>query len=321
MWEFPLIPDQASTGARSVDLLVLFELGVVAFFTILVAALILVLCVRYRRGTKVDRSSPPTHSNILEASWIIPPLLISAVMFVWSADVFFEISTPPGDAQTIYIVGNQWMWKAQHPEGKREINELHVPLGRPILLKMISQDVIHSFFVPAFRIKQDVLPGRYTMAWFQPTKVGQYHLFCAEYCGTEHSRMVGTVHVMEPADYDAWLAERQSSSESMAEEGYRLFVEHHCSGCHGPEPSVQAPRLEGIYGKPVPIQIGEGDDVSVQFVTADDRYIRDSILLPKHEVVAGYKPIMPSYQGQIAEQDLVKIVEYIKSIGAEEPAE
>lgn len=321
MWDFPLIPDQASTGAKSVDDVFLFELAVVLFFTVAVAALILVLCIRYRRGNRVDRSAPPTHSNLLEMTWIVPPLLISAVMFVWATDVFFEVSTPPGDAQTIYVVGNQWMWKTQHPEGKREINELHVPLGRPILLKMISQDVIHSFFIPAFRVKQDVLPGRYTMVWFHPTKVGKYHLFCAEYCGTEHSRMGGNVYVMEPAEYDAWLAEGQSTTESMAEEGRRLFVEHHCSGCHGPDSSIQAPRLEGLYGKPVPIQVGEGEDAEVRFVKADDRYIRDSILLPKSEIVAGFKPIMPSFQGQIAEQDLVKIVEYIKSLGAKEAVE
>lgn len=321
MWDFPLIPDQASTGAKSVDAIMLFELAVVVVFTLLVAALILVLCIRYRRGTRVDRTAPPTHSNLLEATWIVPPLFISAVMFVWSADVFFEVSTPPGDAQTIYVVGNQWMWKTQHPEGKREINELHLPLGRPIVLKMISQDVIHSFFIPAFRVKQDVLPGRYTMLSFQPSKTGKFNLFCAEYCGTEHSRMGGHVYVMEPAEYDAWLAEGQSTTESMAQEGRRLFVENHCSGCHGPDSSVQAPRLEGVYGKPVPIQVGEAESEEVKFVMADDRYIRDSILLPKNEVVAGFKPIMPSYQGQISEQDLVKIVEYIKSIGAEEPAE
>lgn len=318
MWDFPLIPDQASTGAARVDALMLFETGILVFFTVLVMLIVLTLVIRYRRGSRVDRSNPPDHNNLLEAIWIIIPLILSAVMFVWATDVFFELSTPPGDAQTIYVVGKQWMWKTQHPEGRREINELHVPAGRAIKLRMTSQDVIHSFYVPAFRVKQDVLPGRYTEMWFRPTKPGRYHLFCAEYCGTDHSVMGGYVYVMEPADYEKWLAEGQDAGESMAEQGRRLFVQHHCSGCHGPESAVQAPRLEGLYGKPVPIQTGEDQ---VEFVMADDRYIRDSILMPKSEVVAGYQPIMPSFQGQIAEPDLIKIIEYIKSIGAEEVVE
>jgi cytochrome c oxidase subunit 2 len=310
MWNFPLFPQQASSYAGRVDAVFLAELGVVLFFTILICVLILTLAIRYRRGADVDRSRPPLHGRMTEAIWIGGPLILAMAMFVGATEVFFEMVTPPGDASTVYVIGKQWMWKLQHPEGRREINELHVPLGRPVKLVMTSQDVIHSFYVPDFRMKQDVLPGRYTTAWFEPTKVGKYHLFCAEYCGTNHSVMGGWVYVMDPAEYERWLT-GETSSSSMAQEGEGLFVQHHCAGCHGASQTVQAPRLEGVYGRPVPIQ--EGD--AVRFVTADDRYIRDSILMPQAQVVAGYKPVMPPYAGQIGEDDLLKIIEYIKSIG------
>ena len=312
MWNFPLVPDSASTMARKVDVLVLYELGIVAFFTGLICAIFLTLAIRYRRGTRVDRSHPMLYNPRLEALWIVVPLVIVTSMFVWATILFFEMYTPPGDAYVVSVVGKQWMWKLQHPEGKKEIDELHVPVGRPVKLRMTSQDVIHSFYVPAFRIKQDVLPGRYTELWFQPTRVGDYHLFCAEYCGTYHSGMVGTVHVMDPAEYERWLS-RSFVGPSMAKQGEELFVRHHCAGCHRGSQVVQAPRLEGVYGRPVPIQDPKTKEVA--FVTADDRYIRDSILLPKSQVVAGYEPVMPSFQGQIGEEDLLKIIEYIKSIG------
>jgi cytochrome c oxidase subunit II len=313
MWNFPLFPEQASSNAERVDFLFLFELGIVFFFTTLICVLILCFAVRYRRGSKVDRSHPPLSSRRLEAIWIGIPLTLSLVMYVWATVLFFDLYEPPGDAFEISVVGKQWMWYLQHPEGRAEINELHVPIGQPVKLTMTSQDVIHSFFVPAFRIKQDVLPGRYTTLWFRPTKVGRHHLFCAEYCGTNHSLMTGWVHVMEQADYERWLSER-GSGPSMAEEGEQLFVRHHCAGCHRGSQIVHAPRLEGVFGHPVPIQ--EGKDV--RFVVADDRYIRDSILMPKSEVVAGYEPVMPSFKGQISEQDLLKILAYIKSIGTKE---
>ncbi|MGZ3338099.1 MAG: cytochrome c oxidase subunit II [Isosphaeraceae bacterium] len=316
MWNFPLFPEQASTNASRVDALALFELGIVLFFTALICIMILTFAVRYRRGSKVDRSNPPLADRRMEAAWIIIPSILSLVMYAWATDVYFDLYEPPADAFDVSVVGKQWMWYLQHPEGRAEINNLHVPLGQAVKLTMTSEDVIHSFFVPAFRIKQDVLPGRYTTIWFRPTKIGRYHLFCAEYCGTNHSEMTGWVHVMEPADYERWLSVG-GSGPSMAEEGDRLFVRNHCAGCHRGSQIVRAPRLEGVYGHPVPIQ--EGKDV--RFVTADDRYIRDSILMPKSEVVAGYEPVMPSYQGRISEQDLLKILAYIKSIGNKEPGQ
>jgi cytochrome c oxidase subunit 2 len=219
----------------------------------------------------------------------------------------------PDDAAEVYVLGRQWMWELRHPGGKREINELHVPVGRPVRLTMTSQDVIHSFFIPAFRIKQDVVPGRYTSLWFQATKPGRYHLFCAEYCGTDHSGMVGSVVAMDPADFQQWL-EEGTAEESMSVAGERLFRQLGCSGCHAPNATVRAPLLEGVFGHPVPLDGGS-------FVQADERYIRDSILLPATQVVAGYKPVMPTFQGHISEEDLLKIVAYIKAIGKDERVE
>jgi cytochrome c oxidase subunit II len=312
MWNFPLFPDQASTMAPEVDALYFFELGIAGFFTALICAFILTFAARYRQKAIVDRSNPPTGSKLMEVVWIGVPLALGMVMFVWGANLFFRIYDPPGDAMEIAVVGKQWMWYLQHAEGRSEINELHVPLNRPIKLNMTSQDVIHSFYVPAFRVKQDVLPGRYTSLWFEPTQVGRYHLYCAEYCGTNHSTMGGWVTVMEPVDYQRWLTEA-GIGPSMADEGARLFVQHHCAGCHRGSQTVKAPQLEGVFGKPVPIQNGK----EVRFVTADAAYIRDSILMPKAQVVAGYEPLMPSFKDQISEPDLLKIIAYIKSIGAE----
>jgi cytochrome c oxidase subunit II len=316
MWNFPLFPDQASTNAERVDALYLFEVGILLFFTTLICVLILAFAVHYRSWAKVDRSHPPVTSRSMETIWIGIPAVLCLMMFAWGTKVFYDLYEPPVDAFDISVVAKQWMWYLQHPAGRAEINELHVPMGRPVKLTMTSQDVIHSFFVPAFRVKQDVLPGRYTSLWFRPTKIGRYHLFCAEYCGTNHSLMKGWVQVLEPADYERWLSEG-GAGPSMAQEGETLFVRHHCAGCHRGSQIVHAPRLEGVFGRPVPIQEGK----ETRFVLADDRYIRDSILLPKSQVVAGYEPVMPSYQGQISEQDLLKILAYIKSIGMKEPGQ
>jgi len=317
-WDFPLVPSQASSMSGKVDALFLYELAITVFFIALVCGLFLTLAVRYRRGTRVDRTNPIRTSLVLESLWIGVPLVLTMTMFFPGAVLFYQQYNPPTDASDVYVVAKQWMWKLKHPEGRREINELHVPLGRAVKLTMTSYDVIHSFYVPDFRMKQDVLPGRYTTTWFRPTKVGKYHLFCSEYCGTQHSMMGGWVYVMDPADYERWLAGGTSGGysggrqeTSMAREGEELFVRNHCAGCHRGSQVVKAPQLQGVYGRPVPIQ--EGKDI--RFVRADDRYIRDSILLPKSQVVAGYEPLMPSYKGVIDEEDLLKIIEYIKSIG------
>ena len=314
MWNFPLFPEQASSHAGQVDALYLAELGLVFFFTALICGLVVTFIIRYRKGTKTDRTPPPRTSHVLEATWIGIPLLLSIGMFVWSAILFHKLYDPPGDAYVIDVVGKQWMFYLQHPEGKREINHLHIPLGKPVRVRLISQDVIHSFYIPAFRVKQDLLPLRYTSLWFTPTKIGTYHLLCAEYCGTNHSRMGGTVTVMEPSDYEEWLS-IGSSGLSLAKEGEALFQQKGCGGCHGAGAggAVKAPHLEGVYGSQVPI-LNPGDK-EPHFVTADHRYIHDSIVLPKKEIVAGYEPLMPSYQDEIPEADLLKLIAYIKSIG------
>jgi len=313
MWDFSLFPDQASTLAKHVDVLYFFELGIAGFFTAMICVLILAFAARYRRKSTANRLNPPTSSRTLEIIWIGGPLLLGLIMFTWGAILFYKIYDPPVDALEVYVVGKQWMWHAQHSEGRAEINKLHVPLGQPIKLTMTSQDVIHSFFVPAFRMKQDVLPGRYTTMWFEPAKIGRYHLFCAEYCGTKHSGMIGWVVVMEPSAYQQWL-EEGTAEESMSVAGERLFRQLGCSGCHGVNATVRAPLLDGVYGHPVPLEGGG-------FVTADERYIRDSILLPQSQVVAGYKPVMPTFQGHISEDELLKIIAYIKAIGKKERGE
>ncbi|CAN5912491.1 cytochrome c oxidase subunit II [soil metagenome] len=312
MWDFPLFPRSASTTAPLVDSVYIAVMAVAVAFSLVVCALIIFFAIRYRRGSQADRTNPITSDLRLELTFVGIPTILGIGLFTYSALIYFNMYNPPGDSIDVYVIGKQWMWKVQHPEGTSEINELHVPLGRPVRLVMTSQDVIHSFFIPDFRVKMDVLPGRYTQLWFEPTKVGTYRLFCAEYCGTDHSRMGGLVHVMEPAEYEAWL-DGATRNLSMAAEGERLFRQYHCSGCHGENASVRAPRLEGVYGGPVPITDKDGSNPRI--IRADDRYLRDSILLPDREVVAGYEPIMPSFAGQINDEDLLKIIAYIKSIG------
>jgi cytochrome c oxidase subunit 2 len=312
MWNFPLFPEQASNHAHKVDAIYFVEIAIAAFFTLLICTFILFFAIKYRRGSRARRANPPTTSWLMEVLWVGVPLSLGLAMFAGGAVLYFDVYEPPAGALEISVVAKQWMWHLQHAEGRAEINELHLPLGRPVKLSMTSQDVIHSFFVPAFRVKQDVVPGRETTLWFQPTKAGRYRLFCAEYCGTYHSAMGGWVEVMEPSQFERWLA-AGGVGPSLVEEGGRLFVELSCAGCHRGSQTVRAPHLEGVYGRPVPIQNGK----DVQFVTADTAYIRDSILRPKSQVVAGYDPVMPSFEGRISEADLLKIIAYIKSIGGE----
>ncbi len=264
-------------------------------------------CIRYRKGRQIDRTL--SHSTTpIELTWTLAPLVIFVGVFGWSLFLYAREESPPKDAQTIYVVAKQWMWKVQHPGGQREINQLHVPLDVSIRLTMTSQDVIHSFYVPAFRVKQDVLPGRYTQLWFAATQLGTFPLFCTQYCGLDHSRMGGQVIVMRPQDYASWLRDNGGST-TLAAHGAALFRSLGCSGCHGTEASVHAPDLDGIYGRRV--YLADGSDV-----TADDAYIRDSILLPDKQVVAGYAPIMPSFQGQVNEDGLLALIAYLKSTRA-----
>jgi len=231
-------------------------------------------------------------------------------VFTWGANIYYNMARVPADALEINVIGKQWMWKVQHQEGNREINELHVPIGRAVKLTLASEDVIHSFYLPAFRVKQDAVPGRYTTEWFEATRAGTYHLFCAEYCGTAHSRMIGRLVVMDPAEYEEWLSTGHPG-DTLVKAGERLFRELGCSGCHMGSTQVRAPPLEGLYGKPVPLQSGE-------VVRADEKYIRDSILLPQSQVTAGYEPVMPSFQGHITEEQILELIAYIKTLGTKQ---
>jgi cytochrome c oxidase subunit 2 len=265
---------------------------------------------KYRHGSNADRSGTTKKTWRFEVSWTVATLLIFVGLAVWGADIYLHLYNPPANAVQIFVVGKQWMWKAQHPGGQREINALHVPVGQPIRLVLASQDVIHSFFIPALRIKQDVVPGRYETMWFRADKVGRYHLFCAEYCGTDHAHMGGWITVMEPRDFGRWL-QAQGGEETLAAQGKDLFRRYGCSGCHEAGGTVRAPRLEGVFGSPVPLSDGS-------VVIADERYVRDSILDPKAQVAAGYAPVMPTFAGQIGEDDLAKLVAYVESIGPEQ---
>jgi cytochrome c oxidase subunit 2 len=298
-------PEQASTFARNVDLLYIFLLSVSGFFSVLIFSLVFFFAVRYRRQHADEIPERIQENTFLEIFWTVVPLLLCVVMFAWGAKLFFDITKPPSNAMEVSVVGKQWMWKIQHPEGRREINELHVPLGQPVKLKMISEDVIHSFYIPAFRVKQDVLPGRYSTLWFQATKAGEFHLFCAEYCGTKHSGMIGKVVVMEAADYERWLS-GTPTNETMEQAGERLFVQNNCSTCHHSRADARGPVLDDVFGKPVKLESGAT-------VLADEAYVRESILNPAAKVVQGYRPVMPTYQGQISEEGVMQLLAYIKS--------
>jgi len=318
MWDFPLHPPADSSLATRVDILFYAWLLLAGVVSIVVAFLIVYFSEKYRHGSRANRSMPTgaalrRTSHRIEIAWIVTPLILFMAMFVWAADLYYVHAAPPANATEVYIVGKQWMWKLEHAGGQREIDELHVPAGKPVKLIMTSQDVIHSFFMPVFRIKQDVLPGRYTMLWFTANKAGDYHVFCSQYCGTDHARMIGHVVVMAPADFARWL-ESGKGSQSMAQEGAARFRQYGCSGCHGASASVHAPKLEGLFGRRV--QLSDGSSV-----VADERYIHDSVMLPRKDIVAGYEPIMPSFQGQIAEDDLLDIIEYIKSLKDATPGE
>lgn len=306
----PLFPEQASKVAGSVDALYVFLVLTSAFFSVLIFGLLLYFAIKYRRRSDAERPAAIHGDLRLEFLWIVVPLGLTMIMFVWGANLFFRMSTPPTEALEITAVGKQWMWKFQHPSGHREINELHVPIGQPVKLTMSSEDVLHDLYVPAFRMKMDVLPGRFTTTWFEATKTGTFHLFCAEYCGTSHSGMVGKVIVMAPAEYERWLS-GDVSGETMVETGGRLFQQLGCHTCHKDSPDARGPSLTGIFGREVGLQDGRQ-------VVVDENYLRESILAPNAKVVEGYQPIMPTFQGQISEDGLMQIVAYIRSLSGSE---
>lgn len=310
MVALPWAPPRASSYAAHVDALFL---TLVVFTAVVTAGVFLALayfCIKYRRGSRADRSAARRGNWFLEIGWTVIPIMVFLGLFYWGARLYFHMTMPPEGAQRIFVVGQQWMWTFEHPEGQRELNELHVPLNKPVELVMISEDVIHDLFIPAFRLHHDVLPGRYLTGWFQADRPGRYRFFCSQYCGTEHARMVGWVIVLPQAEYAAWLS-RGAPEGSLAAQGARLFVRVGCAGCHGPASSIHAPDLAGIYQQPVHLQDGTT-------VLADDAYVRDSILQPSKQVVAGYPDVMPTFRGQLREADILELTAYIRSLGESE---
>jgi cytochrome c oxidase subunit 2 len=303
---FRLLQNSASTAALRTDRLFGAMLLLCGGVALALCLTVVVFAVRYRQGSHASRAHAPVGEPGLEVAWAVVPLLVFIVLFAWSARDFVRLYRPPANALPVYVVAKQWMWTLQHRNGRREINELHVPLGEPVRLVMTSQDAIHSFYVPAFRLKQDVLPGRYTGLWFIATQTGEFPLYCAEYCGTEHSQMLGRIVVLAPDAFARWL-DSGPREASLAQYGFARFRQLGCSGCHAPNATVRAPALEGLFGRTVHLQDGRS-------VVADENYVRDSILLPGRDVVAGYAPLMPSYAGQVSEDDISALIAYLRSL-------
>ena len=302
----PFFPPQGSTHAASVDALYLFFVAVTAFFSVLIALLVVVFAIRFRRRRPDEVGAPIHGSLILELTWTFIPLVIAMVMFVWGASLYFQITTPPSNAMEIYVVGKRWMWKAQHVSGQREINELHVPVGQPVKLIIGSEDVLHAYWVPAFRMKMDAVPGRTTTMWFEAAKAGEYQLFCAEYCGMSHSRMIGKVTAMEPGAFQTWLAGGKATG-SMSDLGAKVFTDLGCATCHLDGGQGRGPSLKGVFGSQVTLASGEK-------VTADEAYIRESILTPTAKMVAGFQPLMPTFQGVVSEEQIAQLTAYVKTL-------
>jgi len=305
--QLPLYPEQASNFAPQVDSLMLFITSICTFFAVAITIAIVYFFFKFHRKHP-SAVGVPIHGDMrLEAAWIIVPLILALGMLSWGAVVYVDYRTTPSDTLNIDIIGKQWMWKAQQPNGLREINELHVPVGRNIRLTLASEDVIHDFFVPAFRVKMDVVPGHYNTMWFRPTKAGRYHFFCSQYCGTNHAIMGGWITVMEPTDYAAWLSGSSGGEANPVVAGEKLFSEKACITCHLANGTGRAPSLNGMYGAKVLLADGTT-------VIADDAYIRESLLQPNAKIVAAYQPLMPTFQGQLTEEQILALTAYIKSL-------
>jgi cytochrome c oxidase subunit 2 len=308
--QLPLYPEQASNFAPQVDALMLFIIAICVFFAVAVTAAIIFFLYKYKRKS-AGEIGVAIHGNMfLEAAWIGVPLVLALAMFAWGAVVYVDFRRAPADTLDIYVIGKQWMWKLQQPNGQKEINELHVPVGQNVRLIMGSEDVIHDFSIPAFRVKMDVVPGHYNTLWFRPTKPGKYHFYCSQYCGTDHAVMGGWVTVMEPDEYTAWLSGTSGVNANPVLAGEKLFAERACITCHISDGKGRAPSLNGVFGGQV--RLADGSTV-----TADESYIRESILNPNAKIVAGYQPLMPTFQGQLTEEQTLDLISYVKSLQAE----
>jgi cytochrome c oxidase subunit II len=310
MFGIPLFPERASTIAGEVDALYFFLVGLSVVMSLLIATLVVGFAVKFRRR-HADEVGAQVHGGLmLELAWTFVPFVIAMVIFFWGAKVYFVMASPPQETVNIYVVGKQWMWKVQHTTGQREINQLHVPVGRPVKLIMTSEDVIHNFSIPAMRVKSDVIPGRFVQIWFEPTTPGTYQIFCAEYCGTQHSGMIGQVVVMEATAYQSWLS-GGAAEGSLASTGEKLFADLACNTCHRPDSRGRGPVLQNVFGHPV--QLTDGT-----VVTADENYLRESILTPAAKLTAGYQPVMPAFQGLVSEEQLLALIEYVKSLSTQQ---
>ncbi len=304
----PLFPEQASTFAWQVDYLYFYLILVSVVFSIPIVVAIFYFFIKYREKEKYAIPDEIHGSIVLETTWSIIPFVVSMTIFLGGAYIYYNQYRIPAETMEIYVVGKQWMWKFQHGTGQREINELHVPVNRKIKLMMTTEDVLHDVFIPAFRTKADVVPGRYTTLWFEATKPGKYHLYCAEYCGLNHSGMGGWVYVMPQDEFDNWLAGGAGSNQTPVEAGKDSFnAKLGCASCHAAGSGQRGPNLEGVFGTDQKLTTG-------QVVRADEEYIRNSILNPSGQIVEGYQPIMPTFKGQVTEEQLVSLVAYIKSL-------
>ena len=310
MFGIPLFPERASTIAGEVDALYFFLVGLSVVMSVLIATLVVAFAIKFHRRHADDVGTEVHGGLVLELAWTFVPFVIAMVIFFWGAKVYFVMASPPAEALNIYVVGKQWMWKVQHTSGQREINQLHVPVGRPVKLIMTSEDVIHNFSIPAMRVKSDVIPGRFVQIWFEPTKPGTYQIFCAEYCGTQHSGMIGQVVVMETTAYQSWLS-GGAAEGSLASTGEKLFADLACNTCHRPDSRGRGPVLQNVFGHPV--QLADGT-----IVTADENYLRESILTPASKLTAGYQPVMPAFQGLVSEEQLLALIEYVKSLSTQQ---
>ena len=310
MFGIPLFPERASTIAGEVDALYFFLIGLSVVMSVLIATLVVGFAVKFHRRHADDVGAQVHGGLVLELAWTIVPFLITLVIFFWGAKVYFVMASPPEETLNIYVVGKQWMWKVQHTTGQREINQLHVPVGRPVKLIMTSEDVIHNFSIPAMRVKADVIPGRFVQIWFEPTRPGTYQVFCAEYCGTQHSGMIGQVVVLEGTAYQTWLS-GGAAEGSLASTGEKLFEDLACNSCHRSDSRGRGPVLRNVFGHPVQLQDGT-------VVTADENYLRESILTPAAKVTAGYQPVMPAFQGLVSEEQLLALIEYVKSLSTQQ---
>jgi cytochrome c oxidase subunit 2 len=307
----PLYPEQASNFAPQVDNLVLFMIAVCMFFAVAICAAVIYFFFKYQRK-RSDEIGVPIHGDLrLEIAWIVLPFFLLLAMFGWGAAIYVDYRHTPADTLDIYVIGKQWMWKLQQPDGHKEINELHVPVNRNVRLIMGSEDVIHDFSIPAFRVKMDVVPGHYNNMWFRPTKTGRYHFFCSQYCGTNHAVMGGWVTVMEPDEYAKWLSGTAGSGDPVAV-GEKLYSELACNTCHTADGKGRGPSYLGVYGSKVKLADGST-------VVADDSYIRESILQPNARIVAGFQPVMPSFQGLVTEDQILALTAYIKSMKDQPP--